>query len=42
MGGLQSTSNIVDADQVTVDTDAPLLWTIELREEEPPQLPSLS
>jgi hypothetical protein len=36
MGGLQSTSNLLTADRVVVDTDAPLLWTVELRDEEPP------
>ncbi|KAK9831312.1 hypothetical protein WJX81_001115 [Elliptochloris bilobata] len=36
MGGLQSTSNLVDAELVVVDTDAPLLWTIEMRDEAPP------
>ena len=36
VGGMQSTSNIVDADCVVVDTDATLLWTIEVQDEEPP------
>ena len=36
VGGMQSTSNIVDADRVVVDTDAPLLWTIEVQDEAPP------
>uniref|UniRef100_A0A453APB8 Thiamin pyrophosphokinase thiamin-binding domain-containing protein n=5 Tax=Triticinae TaxID=1648030 RepID=A0A453APB8_AEGTS len=30
-GSMISTSNIVDSDKVTVQSDADLLWTISLR-----------
>ena len=36
VGGMQSTSNLVDAERVVVFTDAPLLWTIEVLDEAPP------
>ena len=33
-GGLVSTSNIIEGEEVWVETDADLIWTAELREEE--------
>lgn len=30
-GGLISTSNLLDSDVVTVETDQPVIWTVELR-----------
>jgi thiamine pyrophosphokinase len=32
IGGLVSTSNLIEADEVAVETDADLVWTTELRE----------
>jgi hypothetical protein len=32
IGGLVSTSNIIDEDEVWVETDVDLIWTTELRE----------
>ena len=32
-GGLVSSCNIIDAAEVTVDTDMPLLWTAECHDE---------
>lgn len=30
-GGLVSSSNVIDNDEITVTTDGPLLWTTEFR-----------
>jgi thiamine pyrophosphokinase len=32
VGGLVSTSNILDSDELTVETDNELLWTTQLRD----------
>ena len=32
-GGLVSTSNLLDAAEVTVETDVPLIWTTEFLDE---------
>jgi len=36
IGGLVSTSNVIEGDEVWIETDSDLIWTTELRDEELP------